>query len=595
LRNEAVLPVAQFLARAWSEKPHAFVVMKHDIDIPHTETLSATIYMPPPSKYPITALISGYRLWRSSLWHESMHNKYPPPAVPKKFVFQSVLKQVLNVIEDVRIEFLGLKEYPGMKRELQLKRAVFYHFLKPPANLFETYAQLMLFRAVKGLGFRSLPKEVVEAVRYTWRGLKQGIDTLHMARRVCEILGLKPDELISVPDFWKVDKDRCVSKIEVKRVVVAWLEDKKRTEHQLKKCQKSEEVKPEEVKKSEGQKPGQEVGRESSRETEQTEQEDTETSKQSSEELEEFFEESPEEKSESTDIGKTAEEILTPSEEIKQELDLIIQENERITQIREKAAGAVVGEQIRLPSKLDVNEEPYYDHDLILHLKAQLRKLRKGWKEISSYAGEFDVDSYVARYSKVFVDEERLKIGGFKVLILLDHSGSIGSYQTEYKKACIALAEALSTLNIPFAMYAFAQSEYFRGNVDIFLIKSFEEKWTRMNAKRLAQIKAVGGTPLATVYEKLEPIVVKGKSVGRGRLYFITLTDGDPDPGTYYRTIDMISKLKKHCKMIAIGFGRSMQKVLELAENMKGLGYERYVALDDLKKLPEKVLGLLGE
>jgi hypothetical protein len=38
-----------------------------------------------------------------------------------------------------------------------------------------------------------------------------------------------------------------------------------------------------------------------------------------------------------------------------------------------------------------------------------------------------------------------------------------------------------------------------------------------------------------------------------------------------------------------------MVGAVRLAFNLQALGYERYVALDDVKKLPEKVLGLLGE
>ena len=42
-----------------------------------------------------------------------------------------------------------------------------------------------------------------------------------------------------------------------------------------------------------------------------------------------------------------------------------------------------------------------------------------------------------------------------KVAILLDHSSSIEHVELEYKRATVALCEALSYLGIKFAVYAF--------------------------------------------------------------------------------------------------------------------------------------------
>jgi hypothetical protein len=573
VKNEAILPVAQFLARVWGEKPEVRVVLDYNVSVPCTDL--TRIYMPPPSRYPVTTVITGYRLWRSSLWHESMHIRYPPPAYPPKYAQgYRVLKDVVNVIEDVRIEQLGFKEYPGMRRELDLKRAVYFYFVQPPQNNLEAYAQLMLFHAVKDA---IVPECVIEAARYTYKALKEGVDSITIALKVCKMLGVDPDDrVLKLPGYFINLKTKKIPAKDVKRTVEGWLVCKNTTQKEL-------------TKKSEQKEQGKATEREQA--TKEGEKTSEGTEGGGADEKAAVGEDVDEDIASDVDDVDT---LLEPPEEIRDELKLVEEENKRLNKIREGASDAAVGK-ITLPSKLDKDESVYYDQDLILHLKAQLRKLRKGWKEIQSHTGDFDIDSYVARQSKVFVDEERLKIGGFKVLILLDHSGSISKYHEKYKKACIALAEALSTLNIPFAMYAFSQSMYYKFDVDVYLIKSFDEKWTRMNAKRLAQIEADGGTPLAKVYEKLEPIVVKGKGVGKGKLYFITLTDGDPDPGTRSRCRDLIRKYKLHAKMIAIAFGDSTEKAVSLAENLKDLGYERYIALDDLRKLPEKVLGLLGE
>jgi hypothetical protein len=460
-----------------------------------------------------------------------------------------------------------------MRRELDLKRAVYFHYVSEPNNVVEAYAQLMLFHAVKDA---IVPECVVEAARYTRKALKEGVDSITIALKVCEILGVDPDDrVLKLPAYFvSADKTKIAAK-DVKRVVENWLMCKnftKKTEKEFteKSEQKGVSDGEGETQTSEGKKVSFGMKGEGGAADEKADIDADIVG----------------------DVEDDADELLEPPEEVHDELKLVEEENKRLNEVHEKASNAAVG-RITLPSKLDKDESKYYDQDLILHLKAQLRKLRKGWKEIQSHTGDFDIDSYVARQSKVFTDEERLKIGGISVLMLLDHSGSIHKYHEEYKKACIALAEALSTLNIPFAMYAFSQSKYSMPDVDVYLIKGFDEKWTRMNAKRLAQIEADGGTPLAAVYERLKPIVVKGKGVGK--LYFITLTDGEPDPGTISHCQRLIRQFKMHARMIAIGFGHTMEKALSITEHLKSLEYERYIALDDLKKLPEKVLGLLGE
>ena len=55
------------------------------------------------------------------------------------------------------------------------------------------------------------------------------------------------------------------------------------------------------------------------------------------------------------------------------------------------------------------------------------------------------------------------------------------------------------------------------------LVKPDGLKWNNSCAKRLAQIPANGGTPLAEVYDKLYPILYSKKPD-----IFLTLSDGEP-------------------------------------------------------------------
>lgn len=534
MRVEAILPIAQFLGRAWSRKPQLVVQLSTEINIPHA--VENIIRIPPPSRYPSTELISAYRLWRVSLWHESMHHNYGIPTLWSADA-GSNLHHVFNIVEDYRIEELGVEEYPGMKRELDLRRAAYFYLAHPPRTIIETYAQLLLLGAVKSTP--SIPSRVIDAVKYTKEAVGQGVDSITIAREVCKMLGVQPDiRDISLPTViqYAVPLDKRIRQVELRRCVEKWLEAKQQAEEQL----KSEKHESKEADKK-LDKPG--------------------------------------------ELDKEAEDLLTAPDEVVEEIEQAKIVDKQIEHGRKGAASEVM-EGITLPSKLDRDESKYYNQELITHLVSQLRKLRKGWKEISSSSGEFDIDSYVARHDRVFIDEERLKVGNYKVLILIDHSASITGYDHMYKTACIALAEGLSALNIPFSIYVFSE---FNAYTHLYLIKNFKEKWTRMNAKRLAQVLPSGGTPLHEVYYRLEPVVMKNK----GRLYFITLTDGAPD--SFTATAYLIKKLRQHCRMVAVAFGRNMTQAVGLAMNLKELGYDRYVALDDVKKLPEKVLSLLGE
>jgi len=558
MRNEAVLPVAQFLGRAWSGKSDLSV----KLDINATEAFAGrddsykpVIVVPPPSRFPTTELITAYRLWRATLWHESMHHYY---GLPELYRIDTNVKHILNAVEDYRIEQRGVKEYPGMSRELDLRRAVYYSLAREPRDDIEAYIQLLLLRAVK---HKSVPKCVVDAVKYTKEAVEQGVDSETIAKRVCEMLGVEPNEyrlhMREATGYAAYHHSKKLKKHELEGAVVDWLKAKQQAEKQ---CEQG------------GLMAGEPKQEEQAKQGSLTASEQLTEQKIGRQETDESI------------VGE-AEELLTVPSEVMEEIEQVRIEDKRIEHGRKGAASEVM-EAITLPSKLDVDESKLYDHELITHLVSQMRKLRKGWKEVSSYTGEFDVDSYVARHSKVFVDEERLKVKDFKVLILVDHSGSICGYDEKYKSACIALAEALNALKIPFAIYVFTE---YRTYTQIYLVKGFNEKWTRMNAKRLAQIRPDGGTPLGEVYVRLKRVVMKNK----GKLYFITLTDGEPSTPAFCSSC--ITELKKYCRMVAVAFGHSMEEAVKLAMNLKFLGYDRYVALDDIMKLSEKVIGLLGE
>jgi hypothetical protein len=119
-------------------------------------------------------------------------------------------------------------------------------------------------------------------------------------------------------------------------------------------------------------------------------------------------------------------------------------------------------------------------------------------------------------------------------------------------------------------------------------IKPEDIKWNNVAAKRLAQIQANGGTPLAEVYDKLLPLVNAKKPD-----IFLTLSDGEPsDPNAVRDMVNIFKSLG--IKMVAIGLGPDTTRATIIANNLKILGYERTLAVSRLNDIPSKVLGVLG-
>jgi len=240
---------------------------------------------------------------------------------------------------------------------------------------------------------------------------------------------------------------------------------------------------------------------------------------------------------------------------------------------------------IQIPDQSNVDETKIYDQDLINNLKAKFKEWKTGWKEYHFSTGdEFDNDAYLEGYDRPFVRDLKKSIST-RIVILLDHSSSIADQQTDYKKATLALCEVLAFLKIKFSVYAFNTTER---QVMCWLVKPDGLKWNNSCAKRLAQIPANGGTPLAEVYDKLYPILYSKKPD-----IFLTLSDGEPSDTFAARS--MVKSFKSlGIKMVAIGVGRDIRNATIIATNLKYLGFERTLGVSRLKDIPNKVLNVLS-
>src|ERR671931_1527069 len=239
---------------------------------------------------------------------------------------------------------------------------------------------------------------------------------------------------------------------------------------------------------------------------------------------------------------------------------------------------------LSIPKRLDVDDTQIFDMDLIEKIKAAFRTWKTGWIEQHGKTGEeFDPESYAEMLPKAFLTDIKLSIRT-KVAILLDHSSSVEDVELQYKQATIALCEALYHLGIKFAVYAFSTEAK---QVKCWVIKPLNMKWSTISARRLAQIKASGGTPLAEIYGLLLPITKSFKPE-----IMVTLTDGEPSDSDAVRQM-VLSYRKMGINMVALGVGRTINDSVAIARNLRYLNYQKTLAVSRLQDIPKKVINLL--
>ncbi len=281
-----------------------------------------------------------------------------------------------------------------------------------------------------------------------------------------------------------------------------------------------------------------------------------------------------------SDFGELDPRRIAEGKTVFEEFKVLLQEN----QLNENRGLSSENVGISIPSSMDADETKIYDVDLVNNLKAKFKEWKTGWKEQHVITGdEFDEETYLEGHNPFLTDKKiTIKI---RIVILLDHSSSIANEQVQYKKATLALCEVLAFLKVKFSVYAFNTEQR---QVTCWLVKPENIKWNSIAAKRLAQIKANGGTPLAEVYSIMLPMIRSKKPD-----IFLTLSDGEPsDPDAVRAMVNTFNLLG--IKMVAIGVGQSTMISTIIASNLKHLGYERTLAVSRLNDIPNRVLNVLG-
>jgi hypothetical protein len=281
-----------------------------------------------------------------------------------------------------------------------------------------------------------------------------------------------------------------------------------------------------------------------------------------------------------SDFGELDPKRITEGKSIFEEFKVLLQEAKK----NENRGLSTEPIGISIPSSTNVDETRIYDEDLISNLRVKFKEWKTGWKEQHVSTGdEFDGETYIEGH-KSFLTDQKISIKT-RIVILLDHSSSITNEELQYKKATLALCEVLSFLKVKFSVYAFNTEQK---QVTCWLVKPENIKWNNLAAKRLAQIKANGGTPLAEVYSIMSPGLRSKKPD-----IFLTLTDGEPSDPDAVRSMITTFKLSG-IRMVAIGVGPDTAAATIIANNLKRLGYENTLAVSRLNDIPNRVLNVLG-
>ena len=152
-----------------------------------------------------------------------------------------------------------------------------------------------------------------------------------------------------------------------------------------------------------------------------------------------------------TDPDKTSRKIIEGSD-VLHEFETLLKESKKT---ENKGYESLENLGLSVPEIMDIDPSPIYDADLIRKVKAKFRDWKTGWIERHEESGEeFDAESYTEMLPKNFLTDFKLSIKT-KVAIVLDHSSSIEEVELQYKRATVALCEALNYLGIEFAVYAF--------------------------------------------------------------------------------------------------------------------------------------------
>jgi hypothetical protein len=532
IRNDVLLEISTFLARRWSNNNSVTVVMSRgNKTSTNIEKKKITL---PELEYFYGNIFQKYRQWRALLWYESMRMRFSFKIYDTDIAFG----HIFNILETKRVEILGLYEWKGMIREIIYYEALsgnnkpLLNSLHGKAKVIEAFSQFFLTGFIKGEIYGGESERVIKASEYANNFIKEYVTNYENNKK-----NFNPTE----------DQKR--------------LEGEARQIIRILQIDSLMSMPPIPIIM-----PKNKIGLSISHE-----------------ELVNQIEKILKLKNKEPGLEKINNEI-EQGKDIKDEFKALVKESKKNDN---KGYETTENLSIAIPEyDMEIDENKIYDLDLINKVKTALKEWKTGWKEKYDYQGEeLEIENHIESQPKVFINDKKISIN-FKISILLDLSSSIEDNEIEYKKAAVALCEGLDYLGVKFSIYAFNTVSR---AIKCWAIKPQNVKWGSIYAKRLMQIKPLGGTPLAEVYKILQPTINSFKPD-----IFVTLTDGEPSDMDAVR-LAVLSYKRYGIKMIAIGLGSDINDAIGIGYNLKYLNYQKTLTLSKkrLQDLPKKVLGLL--
>jgi len=532
IRSDVLLEISTFLAKRWSNNNDVTVtISRENKTSTNIEKRKITL---PGLEYFYGNIFQKYRQWRTLLWYESMRMRFSFKIYDTDIAFG----YIFNILETKRVEILGLDEWKGMIREIIYYEALsgnnkpLLNSLHGKAKVIEAFSQFFLTGFIKGEIYGGESERVLKASEYAKNFIKEYVSKYENNKKhynPTEDQKILEGEARQIIRILQIDSLMSMPPIPIimpKNMIGLSISH----EEMINQIEKVLKLKTKEI-----------------------------------------------------ELEKANKEI-EQGKDIKEEFKVLVKESRKNDN---KGYETTENLSIAIPDNdMEIDENRIYDLDLINRVKTALKEWKTGWKEKYDYQGEeTEIENYIEKQPKVFINDKKISIN-FKISILLDLSSSIEDNEIEYKKAAVALCEGLDYLGVKFSIYAFNTVSR---AIKCWVIKPQNVKWGSIYAKRLMQIKPLGGTPLAEVYKILQPTINSFKPD-----VFVTLTDGEPSDMDAVR-LTVLSYKRYGIKMIAIGLGSDINDAIGIGYNLKYLNYQKTLTLSKrrLQDLPKKVLGLL--
>jgi hypothetical protein len=535
-----------------------------------------------------------YRLYKGSAWHENQHVRFSPPKFLKGDEgFNSRTKRTLfNIIDDRRIEELGVNKLPGLV-PVRLLRQAYWGSLRPDVSqLSKNYTdenELKKMPGIEGSTEQFAQKKfgtknpTPEQINESFEEHKESFRQTMRKEAVMEaftqrlLMGGKQKGDLPKEDQEKLDQVTIEIQNELTKMENDEDQSETRTYSGLKNLVEKfmqamnipdddkDETRPDlpDPHMGDGHGPGAGEGLDQK-------------------EIESYLQSLTPDKEGKREDGDPGTELTR--EDIEKALNGTPQEKIELLKIISKSRGKGSGhggteEDPEAPSEFSEpleRGEPslYRDKKFIMKMNELLHEWRAGWRRVFGTSGTtFNLQHELAtKGEESFSGRKRLDASKTKTLFIVDFSGSMSEREEDYKRVLSSTMEVLEGIHSQTAIFGFGDP-----TVDFFKVKDFRQRWNRERQEQLAGIEAAGSTPLTSTINMLAPYIKRHRPQ-----YTVIITDGSPTDGD---PTSLIKSLQKETHFVGFGLGGP-----GIAMALKRYGVKESFSVQDPYEVPKKLV-----